>query len=331
MMLSNDRFNDRNENSNSFDLTDVFIEVWHHRITVLLTVFVTLVLATGYIFVAKEKWISTAIVTSPDAGQISGYTNALNVMYGNNAPKINDVQKAFIERFGAAFSALSEALDNQEEREELTIEPALKDQNVPLKLTYTGRSAEAAKQKLAEYIQQVDDTVSKGLEVDLDSSITSRKSELEQSLSTLKQVATEQKELSLAQISQALMVAEQSNIKIPQVQQMDQVSQDTMFMLGSDALSSMLKNKASRPLHYPDSYYQTRQSLLDVSNLIKGEKQDEIKADNLHSYRYVMKPTLPVRRDSPKRPLIFVLAVFLGLVIGTAIVLARNAFRATRP
>lgn len=329
-MLSNNRFNDENERSNSFDLSEIFIEVWHHKITVFLSVLVTLVLATGYISVAKEKWISTAIVTSPDAGQISGYTNAMNVMYGNNAPKINDVQNAFIERFSAAFSALSEALDNQEEREELTIEPALKDQSVPLKLTYAGRSAEEAKQKLAEYIQQVDDEVSKGLEVDLDSSISSRKSELEQSLITLKQVATEQKELSIAQISQALMVAEQSNIKTPQVQQMDEVSQDTMFMLGSDALSSMLKNKSSRPLHYPDSYYQTRQSLLDVSNLIRDEKLDEIKADNLHAYRYVMKPTLPVRRDSPKRPLVFVLAVFLGLVIGSTIVLVRNAFRNSR-
>ncbi len=40
-----------------------------------------------------------------------------------------------------------------------------------------------------------------------------------------------------------------------------------------------------------------------------------------------MKPTLPIRRDSPKRGLTLVLAVLLGGMIGAGVVLGRNAVR----
>lgn len=40
-----------------------------------------------------------------------------------------------------------------------------------------------------------------------------------------------------------------------------------------------------------------------------------------------MKPTLPIRRDSPKKAIILVLAVLLGGMIGAGVVLGRNALR----
>lgn len=55
----------------------------------------------------------------------------------------------------------------------------------------------------------------------------------------------------------------------------------------------MIKHEATRPLVFSSNYYQTRQNLLDIDNL------DVDKLD-IHAYRYVMKPTLPIRRDSPK-------------------------------
>ena len=320
----------RNNNANlqreqeQADLTRLMTQLWHGRVTVVLAVIISLIVATAYIFIAKEKWISSAIITQPDAGQISSYSHALNVIYGNTGPRIPEVQRSIIERFNSSFSALSESLANQDEPEKLTIDPAVKGQDLPLKVTYTGRSAEDARKILATYIQRVDDEVAKELEVDLASTITARKLELQQFLATQETVATEQKDLRVSQIIQALTVAKQANIKTPQVNQADQVSQDTMFMLGSDALSSMVKNESTRPLPFPDTYYQTRQSLIDVSNLERGEKGNEIKAENLHAYRYVMKPSLPIRRESPKRPVVIILAILLGGLIGSSIVFSRN-------
>lgn len=331
MNLKDNRNNDFHYSEpDKIDLIGLISQLWRGKMTIIYSVIFALIIAGSYLAIAKQKWISTAIITQPDAGQISGYLNAVNVIYGGNAPKINEIQQTFIERFNSAFSALAETLDNQERPEKLTIEPSVKGQSLPLKVTYTGYTAENAQKTLAQYIQNVDDEVAKGLEVDLGSSIKARENDLQQFLTTQEKVVTEQKNLRVAQISQALTVAEQAHIKTPQIQQAEQVSQDTMFMLGSDALAAMVENEARRPLPFSDLYYQTRQSLLDVTNLLKGDKANEIKADNLHAYRYVMKPTLPVRRSSPKRVLVIFFALVLGSMMGACIVLGRNVIRNAR-
>lgn len=99
-------------------------------------------------------------------GQIAGYNNAMNVIYGQATPKVSDLQETLIGRFSSAFSALAETLDNQEEPEKLTIEPSVKNQQLPLTVSYVGQTAEGAQMKLAQYIQQVDDKVNQELEKD---------------------------------------------------------------------------------------------------------------------------------------------------------------------
>ena len=64
-----------------------------------------------------------------------------------------------------------------------------------------------------------------------------------------------------------------------------------------------------------------------VERLLKFSKNE----NDPGVYRYVMKPTLPIRRDSPKRGLTLVLAVLLGGMIGAGVVLGRNALRNYKP
>ncbi|CDZ82695.1 chain length determinant protein [Citrobacter koseri] len=124
----------------------------------------------------------------------------------------------------------------------------------------------------------------------------------------------------IKQIQEALRYAEQADVTKPQVQQTQDVTQDTMVLLGSDALKSMIEHESTRPLVFSSNYYQTKQNLLDIGNL-------KIETASIHAYRYVMKPTLPVRRDSPKKAIVLVLAVLLGGMIGAGVVLGRNALR----
>jgi len=77
-------------------------------------------------------------------------------------------------------------------------------------------------------------------------------------------------------------------------------------------------------LVFSGNYYQTKQTLLDIANI----KTDKL---NIHAYRYVMKPSLPIRRDSPKKAITLVLAVLLGGMIGSGVVLGRNALRNYKP
>ncbi|EFJ9661345.1 LPS O-antigen chain length determinant protein WzzB, partial [Escherichia coli] len=214
-----------------------------------------------------------------------------------------------------------ETLDNQKEPEKLTIEPSVKNQQLPLTVSYVGQTAEDAQMKLAQYIQQVDDKVNQELEKDLKDNLALGRKNLQDSLRTQEVVAQEQKDLRIRQIQEALQYANQAQVTKPQIQQTgEDITQDTLFLLGSEALESMIKHEATRPLVFSPNYYQTRQNLLDIENL----KVDDL---DIHAYRYVMKPTLPIRRDSPKKAITLILAVLLGGMVGAGIVLGRNALR----
>ncbi len=320
MSVSDNNMSGRGNDPEQIDLIDLLMQLWRGKVTIVVAIVVAIALAVGYLAIAKEKWTSTAIITQPDVGQIATYNNALNVMYGASAPKVTELQTNVIGRFSTSFSALAEALDNQEKPEKLSIEQSVKGQQLPLSVSYVDGSPEEAQRQLAEYIQQTDEKVAKELELDLTDNIKLQTSTLEDSLKTQEVVAQEQKDLRIKQIQEALRYAEQAGVIKPQIQQTQDVTQDSMFLLGSDALKSMIEHEATRPLILSDNYFQTKQKLLDIKNL-------KLEGAELHSYRYVMKPTLPIRRDSPKKAITLVLAVLLGGMIGAGIVLGRNALR----
>ncbi|HEC5299031.1 TPA: LPS O-antigen chain length determinant protein WzzB [Enterobacter asburiae] len=314
----------RSNDPEQIDLLDLVLQLWRGKWMIATFVVVFIALAVGYLTFAKEKWTSSAIIAQPDVAQIATYSNALNILYGGAAPSMLDVQTRAIGRFNSSFSALAQALENQDEPEKLTIEPAVKGESLPLSVSYTSTSAEAAQKQLAQYIQQVDEQTSKELTVDLQNSIKEQIKTLNDSLVNQEKVAQEQKDLRIKQITEALKNAEAAKISSPQIQQTQDVTQEIMFLLGSVGLKSMIENEASRPLVFSAAYYQTRQNLLDIQNL-------NVKPDTIHVYRYVMKPDLPVRRDSPKKAIVLILAVLLGGMIGSGVVLGRNALRNYKP
>lgn len=306
------------------DLIDLVLQLWRGKWVIAAFVAAAIVLAGIYLTTAKEKWTSTAIITQPDAAQIATYTNALNILYGSSAPGMLDTQQRVVGRFNSAFSALAQALDNQDAPEKLTIEAAVKGQSLPLNVSYVGESAEAAQKQLAQYIQQIDEQTAKELDVDLKDNIKQQITTLNDSLQNQEKVSQEQKELRIKQITEALKFAKAAKITVPQVQQTQDVTQDTLFMLGSDALTSMIENESTRPLVFSGAYYQTKQNLLDIQNL-------NVDPATIHAYRYVMKPNLPIRRDSPKKGITLILAVLLGGILGSGVVLGRNALRNYKP
>ncbi len=303
------------------DLIDVLLQIWRGKWLVALFVVSGIVLAAAYLSVAKEKWTSVAVISSPDGGQIAGYANAMSVIINDPESDISDIPLQVITRFNASFSALAETLKNQEKPEDLEISSSVQGQPLPLKLSYVGQTPEEAQQKLAQYIQQIDQKITKELIDDLKNNIRAQTKNLMESLTSQEKIAQEQKDLRIRQIVQALTVAKEAGVQSPQVQQTDAMEQDNLFLLGSAALESMIKNESSRPLVFSDDYFKTRQNLLDLQAISVDPK-------TVHAYRYVMKPSLPVFRDSPKKALTLVLAMMLGAVIGAGIVLARNAIRA---
>lgn len=310
----------RSNDPEQIDLIDLLVQLWRGKWLIAVFIAIALIIAGLYLAFAKEKWTSTAIITQPDAAQIGSYSNALNILYGSNAPKLTEIQASVITRYNASFSALSQTLENGAVPESLTIEPTVKGQDIPLSIKYVSSSAEAAQKQVAQYIQQIDEQIQKELEVDLNDNIKQQVTSLNDVLGNQETIAQEQKDVRIKQITEALKYAEAANITTPKIQQTQDVTQETMFLLGTEALQSMIAHESSRPLTLSDSYYQNKQKLLDIQKL-------KIDPTTIHAYRYVMKPDLPIRRDSPKRSLVLVLAVLLGGIVGSGIVLGRNALR----
>jgi Chain length determinant protein len=320
MSHNNNNVVTRSSDPEQIDLIDLFVQLWRGKWVVAAFIALAVVIAGVYLVFAKEKWTSTAIITQPDAAQIGSYSNALNILYGVSAPKLNDIQESVISRYNASFSALSHSLQNRAIPEKLTIEQAVKGQPLPLSISYVSGSAETAQKQVAQYIQQVDEQIQKELEVDLNDNIKQQIVTLKDVLSNQETIAQEQKDLRIKQITEALKYAEAANITSPKIQQTQDVTQETMFLLGTEALQSMIAHESSRPLTLSDSFYQNKQKLLDIEKL-------KIDPTTIHAYRYVMKPDLPVYRDSPKRSIVMIIAVLLGGIIGSGVVLGRNALR----
>lgn len=327
--VSNSESVERRPDSEHIDLIGVIVKLWRGKVTIIASVAIVLILAIIYLFVAKEEWTSKAILAQPDAAQVATYTNALKVLNPvlpgtySTGIIVADEQASIGGRFNAALSALSNALDNQEEPEKLAVDRVVKDRDFPIQVSYGASSAKEAQQKLTQYLQQLDHKVAGELHASLNENIRLRLAALESSLKTQETVAQEQRDMRLSQIKEALKYAEEAKITKPQVQQTQYVTQDTMFLLGSDGLKSMIENETTRPLVFSDSYYQTKNDLLDVQHL-------NVDAKTIQTFRYVMKPDLPIRRDSPKSAIVLVLAVLLGGMIGAGIVLGRNALREYR-
>ncbi len=102
MRVENNNVSGQNHDPEQIDLIDLLVQLWRGKMTIIISVIVAIALAIGYLAVAKEKWTSTAIITQPDVGQIAGYNNAMNVIYGQAAPKVSDLQETLIGRFSSA-------------------------------------------------------------------------------------------------------------------------------------------------------------------------------------------------------------------------------------
>ncbi|EAN8329425.1 LPS O-antigen chain length determinant protein WzzB [Salmonella enterica] len=316
--MESNRTHVRGNDPKQTDLIDLAIQLRDGAVTVIVFMLAGILMAIGYLIAAEEHWTSTAVITRPDIGQVAGYYHVMTTVYGKDSPGITEVQTDIADRFITAFSALSDSLQNQKEPEKLSAEPTEKGQPFPVQVSYVGTTAGEAQRRLAEYLRQVEENTVEGLNEEMKATIVLHTGFLLNALRQLEVVARQQKDQHIRQLEAALRYAEEAKIDKPHTRNTQYVTQDTMFLLGKDALKSMTENEATRPLTFQDNYYQMKQKLLDIRNL---------KPDTIHPFRWIMPPRLPVRRDSPKTALTLVLAVLLGGMAGAGMVLGRNALR----
>lgn len=307
-------------NDNEIDLLDIIVQLWQGKRIIIVTMIVTFALSLVYLSVVKEKWTSKAIVTLPSAGQVANYNANLSVLYAQSMqdkPSVNDLQNQLFNRFSASMSALSGSLANLEQPLTLNISRVNKGSNDALNISFAAPSAKQAQEQLTKYITATDKDVVEDYGLDIKHNLSVKAKELADILDAHKQIAINKKQHRIDVINQALKVAKEANITKSQLSQAEFLSDDTLYLLGSEALSAMVENEATKPLDFDAAYYNAERALLSVTHV-------KIQANNLQAFRYIAKADLPIRRDSPKKTLTVLLALILGGVLGSAIVIGRS-------
>jgi len=305
-----------NKHDAEIDLFDLMIVLWKGKFVIFLSALLILMLAFVYLSFAKEKWVSKAIVTLPAVGQVANYNAMLSVLYiqsPQDKPSISDIQSQLFNRFNLSIGALATSLANLENPQTLLV----KGDSSALTLSFTADDPHQAQEKLGHYISSIDNEVITEYGEDIRRSLSVKTKELSNILDAHKQIAVIKKQHRIDVIKQALKIAEESGVRKSQLNQAEFLSDDTLYLLGSDALTAMITNEASKPLNFDADYYIAERSLLSVTHL-------KIQTENLESFRYISKADLPLRRESPKKTLIMLFASIIGIVLGVSIVLGRN-------
>lgn len=309
-----------NNTNDGLDLLDIIVQLWRGKATIFLTTFALIVIAVIYLSSVKEKWTSEAIVTMPNAGQVATYNAMLNVLYAQSPQDklaVIDLQRQLFSRFNSSSYALSNSLSALERPLDLKVRQVNKGQIEPLSITFTAETAKQAQQELAKYIQLIDKQVVEDYSKDIKRNLEVKILELSESLTSQVKIAEEKKSRRIEVLKQALRIAEASKIEKSQLLQAEHLSDDTMYLLGSESLKAMISNENTRPLVFDDYYYETQRVLLSMKAL-------SVNLSELHSYRYTTQPNLPIRRDSPNKMLTILVAMLLGVILGSAIVFGRQ-------
>lgn len=306
-----------------FDLIEIFIQLWKDKIIIIAMIILMGIAAFIYLSFAKEKWTSEAIITQPAAGQVATYNNALSILYTQNPGDkiaLPDLQKQIFSRYSASAFALSGVLKNLADPLDLKVMQATKGKDDPLRVTFTASTARDAQRQLLHYITQLNNEVSDDLAIDMRANIFVKLSGIKDSLSAQEKIANDKKDHRIDVIKQAIKIASAANISSTQLSQAEYLSDDTLYLLGTSALNSMIANETTKPLELNDYYYETQRTFLALTKL----RIDFSKSLN---FQFIKKPDLPLYRDSPKKTVTLLLALILGGILGSCIVLGKNIIK----
>lgn len=309
-----------NKKEEELDLLDVIYQVWNGKKTIFISIFIALIIAALYLVVAKEKWTSQTIISQPSVGQVAFYNNALSILYTQNLQdkiSLPELQKQIFGRYAASAYALSGTLNNLENPLKFQVNQTTKGKDDPLSITFTAPSAKEAQQQLTHYLNQLNTEVADDFAVDMRNNIFVKINGLKDSLAAQEKIAQDKKDHRIDVIKQAIKIAESAKISSTQLSQAEYLSDDTLYLLGTSALTSMIANEKTKPLELNDYYYETQRTLLALTKL-------RIDFSRLQNFQFIMKPDLPIKRDSPRKVLIVALAILLGGVVGAFIVISRN-------
>ncbi|QLB20577.1 chain length determination protein [Vespertiliibacter pulmonis] len=95
-----------------------------------------------------------------------------------------------------------------------------------------------------------------------------------------------------------------------------------LFMLGEKYLKAQIESIKDKDIIYPPRLYQIEEQLRKLQELFSTAKDIDSA-----TYRYLSSPDYPVAKDKPKKLIILLIGMFLGLLLSSCIILILRIFK----
>ncbi|MCT4702760.1 LPS O-antigen length regulator Wzz(fepE) [Enterobacteriaceae bacterium H20N1] len=334
------------------DLLNLLATLFAARKQIVAITFVFILAGLAASFLLPQKWTSQAIITAPENEQMIELRRAMinmTVLGVGAKVEAGTIYNMFLKKFDSqtlreqflAQSPYVQALLNNQEVDNSELHRAIisvsekfkslnnidlkKTDNAPYSswtLSFVAPDAGDAQQVLENYIQFITAEVKKDVLQDLKNAVELKIAFEKDKLQLDRTMLENQHNINVQRLGYSLQVANAAGIKKPVYSNGQAVKDDPDYSvaLGADGLAEKLKIEQSiKDVAELNASMQNREHLLtQLATLNVGDV-------NFTPYKYQMQPSLPVKKDGPRRSLIIVLAAFLGLIVASGTVLMRHA------
>nr|WP_321239571.1 Wzz/FepE/Etk N-terminal domain-containing protein [uncultured Tolumonas sp.] len=223
-----------------------------------------------------------------------------------------------------------EKIKGKSEREQKVVLKEITEKNIKytaaddLKKTFDTitLSADTAKRSqilLQQYITSVNAKIIKNNEREIALLLIKFRQDLTVEAKLLETNAEDMLKLQIKNVSDALAQAKEVNLIEVSANLPTEISDSTMYLLGSKALSAKLSLlKASQPT--------LTKRYFDIQQQLKSLNEIKISSATGNAFGFIDMPDEPVTKDKPKKALILILGLVLGFIFGCCNFLFFNAF-----
>ena len=201
-------------------------------------------------------------------------------------------------------------------------------------LSFISDTPDSAQEVLSGYIDNVNQVATKTIRKQFDNDLNSKISAAKQHKEELERVANTTRQINIEHYTNALSIAQKAGIKSVSgglaglhgiannqvMLQIDLNNPELLYLQGEEILSAVLEVAKNSPVIYPDEYFQLQYQIEALEALQNKEPE-------FQSFSYLMRPTLPPKRSSPKRAQMAVIGALVGGVLSCLVVLIMAAFR----
>jgi LPS O-antigen subunit length determinant protein (WzzB/FepE family) len=347
--------NSHQVNENEIDLFDILQQLMADRKLILCTIGICIAIGVVLTFFLPQKWTSEAVVITPERKALITLQKPLSLLNSLNIGikySTSDVYNLFLENIDSltlrvAFLAQSTVVKSLKTQysvgyfdQQATIDRLAKSfhvqnsQRLKVKddslaypswyISFSYPNPRVSQLILEEYLAFINDTVDRQIIDEINNAIQLSIYTEQERLKLERSNLETEHQVKLERLSYSLQLANAAGIKKPVYANSMNVKDDPDYSvaLGTDGISQKLAIEKS--LIVPE---QMNAGLQNRERYLAQLKQVNITNLHFQTYKFQMKPSLPLKKDSPNSSLILGLMALVGLIISSGFVLIRNVSR----